>query len=668
MPLPVQNLADIYASQGMNNPQLTYDNNGNPIYVAQSGDTLPSITVHPKQSISNIDVDQLAKKYGGDEIAPTNVKSNVDIDALAKKYGGTDSEEPPEKPKEFWQGFRDDPSWSGLLARASVSTLRGLKDIVDTGAQGLASGVSAVADKMLPESLAGPIRQSAQDIKQQDVAGRNQYNQEYPPSEGMLPNVTDIGRVAGQIAATAPLMPAKIIQGIRAAAGALPTMTATGEQVAAPLIRRLAASSGVGAVGGGVLGAATNSTNDQGLASNVGTGVLTGAVAGPVVTSAGDLAKSIGSKVIGKVSPTVADLAKRAHELGINLKATQVSGSPLLKKFDQMSGMLPFSGAQGITDKQIGQFTKAVSRTFGENTSEITPEVVASARKKIGGNMERVYKGATVQADSKLAQDLNKIVNDAAGTHAEGELRPIMTQIRNVITKIDQNGNINGDAYHALTKYDAMLSQAQKSRNPNIANSANQIRTALEGALDRSLPADQKAVLNQARAQYKAAMTVKDLVDQSAEGYISPLKLMQKVVKSPGGKLRSGELGELADIGRKFFPTPADSGTPLGEKILSGAGMFLHNPLSAVTAGGSALLSGATALDVASGGVGLGINRLIRSGINSNAARKALIRSGTGETHGTINKFGEAITPYSSQFVKDKDHPLKITFEKKGTQ
>jgi hypothetical protein len=230
-----------------------------------------------------------------------------------------------------------------------------------------------------------------------------------------------------------------------------------------------------------------------------------------------------------------------------------------------------------------------------------------------------------------------------------------MTQIRNVITKIDQNGEISGEAYHALTKYDAMLSQAQKSRNPNIANSANRIRNALEGALDRSLPPNQKAILNQARQQYKAAMTVKDLVDQSAEGYVSPLKLMQKVNKAPGGKLGSGELGELADIGRKFFPTPADSGTPLGEKILSATGAFLHNPLSAATAGGSALLSGATLFDVGSGGIGLTVNRLLRAAVNSNVTRRAIIRSGTGETHGIINKAGEAIQPYSSQLVKRKN-------------
>lgn len=636
MPLPVQNLSDIYASQGMNNPQLTTDANGNSVYQASSNDT---------------DVTDLYNNFNDKK--DHSKTSNIDVDDLYKAFGEPVAKT-EEKPQEFWQGFRNDPSWSGLLAKAGVSTLRGLKDIVDTGAEGLSSGVSAIADKVLPESLAGPIRQSAKDVSTDNKSSQAQYNSEYPPSEGLMPNVTDVGRAVGQIAGTAPLMPTKIFQGIRAAAGALPTVLSTGEKVAAPFVKRAIAATGVGAVGGGVLGAATNSTNDEGLASNVGKGIVTGGIGGPLVTGAGDLAKGIGSKVVGKVSSTVADLAKRAKELGIDLKATQVSGSPLLKKFDQMSGMLPFSGSQGITDKQIGQFTKAVSRTFGANTDEITPKVVSKARKDIGATMETVYKNSTVNADSKFGNDLQQIVQDMPGVLDDKEYAPIIHNIRNIITKINVNGEISGDAYHAMTKYDAVLSQAQQSRNPNIANFANRVRNALEGALDRSLPPDQKAILSKARSQYKAAMTVKDLVDQSAEGHVSPLKLMQKVIKSPGGKLRSGELGELADIGRKFFPTPADSGTPLGEKFLTGIGAALHNPISALSAGGGALLSGATYLDIGSAGIGLTANRVIRNILNSNVTRRAIIRSGTGETHGIINKLGEAVTPYSGKLVDDK--------------
>lgn len=612
-----------------------------------------------------MDIDELAKEFAP-SVKPSEAKaleSRANIDELVNEFAPKDEPKIEEKKQEFWQGLNDDPSWSGLAKRIGIGALRGAKDVVDTGAHGVGNVVSAIADKTLPESLAGPIRKSVEGMKAEDKAAQEQYSKEYPQAEGMIPNAGDVGRIGGQVAATIPVMPARLIQGVNAAVGALPTISATGTKIAAPIINRLTGAAASGAIGGATLGATTASTNDESLPENVGKGALSGLIAGPLLTGSANAAKTVGGKVLGKISHTTADLAKRAEELGIDLKATQVSGSPLLKKLDQVSGMLPFSGAQGITDKQVGQFTRAISRTFGEDSSEITPKMIADARKRIGGDMENIYKGSTVKVDKHLADDLRNVVDNAKGTVAENELKPIVTQIKNIVSKIDQNGEISGEAYHGLTKYDAMLSKAQKSSNPNIASHANQIRSALEDILDRNLPSDQKAALSKARGQYKAAMTVKDLVDQSAEGYVSPLKLMQKVNKSPGGKLRSGELGEIADIGRKFFPTPADSGTPLGETIMHSLGAVLHNPLPTMGAAAGALASGGAAADIASGGVGLAVNRLIRAGVNSKVARNAIIRSGTGETHGLTNKLAGAVTPYSAELDRKRE-PLRITIYK----
>lgn len=616
--------------------------------------------------LKNVDLDALTSEYGS--TTPSALKG-IDVQSLEQQYGGTvepkTTKSSTDQPK-FWEGLNSDPSWSGLAKRVGIGALRGAKDVIDTGAEGLARGTSYVADKILPENLALPIRQSAESTIAADKLARNQYDTQYPSNAGIVPTAADTGRFVGQIAATAPLMPVKAIQGINAAAGALPTILATGEKVAAPIMNRLGAAIGTGALGGAVMGGAISSSNDKTLAENIGEGALSGAVGGPLLVGASQLGKSVGGKIIGGVDRRTADLAKRAEELGIDLKATQVSDSPLLKKYDQVSGMLPFSGAQGISNNQIGQFTKAVSRTFGENTSNITPELAENARKKIGNEMNTVYKNSTIVADPKLAADLKTVFDNATATHVEGELKPVINQIRNVIGKIGPNGEIDGKAFHDLVSYNGVLSKAQQNSNPNIRNSANEIYSALQKALDRSLPTDQKEILDKARAKYKAVMTVKDLVDASADGHVSPLRLMQKVNKSPGGKLRSGELGELADIGRKFFPTPADSGTPLGETIMTGLGNLLHSPLSVGSAAGSALLSGATMLDMGAGAFGLGVNRVMRSGINSNAARRALIRSGTGETYGTINKLADVVVPYSSQITrqKDKDHPLRITVTK----
>lgn len=611
--------------------------------------------------LSGIKLEDLKSYFDGGSSQQNDPLKGINIDDLKAHIAAVPEVLIKPKSEEFWQGLNNDPSWSALGKRIGIGVLRGGKNVLDTGAHALAKGTSYLADKILPEELALPIRQSTEQTISTDKSARDQFDSEYKDSVAV-----DIGRVGGQIAATLPIMPAKAFQAIAAGAKALPTMLATGEKIAAPLANRLVSAAGQGALGGAVLNTATSSTNDKSLAENVGEGVVTGGIGGPLLTGIAAGGKALGSKIVGRISQTRAELAKRADELGISLKATQVSSSPLLKKYDQVSGMLPFSGAQGVTDTQLGQFTRAISRTFGKDVGEITPKIIADARKEIGQGMENIYKTSTVKADSQLAIDLKRVFDEAATNYQSPEIKPVVNNIREITKKINSYGEIDGETYHALTKYDAVLSKAQKSSNPNIRNSANQIRVALEGALDRSLASGAKEALSKLRGQYKAAMTVKDLVDASADGYVSPLKLMHKVTKSPGGKLRSGELGEIADIGRAFFPTPADSGTPLGETMLNGLGSLLHNPLPVASAAGGALYSGAALLDVAAGAAGLGVNRAMREAVNSKFTKNAIIRSGTGETHGLTNKLVEKAVPYTSLPIrKDNDHPLRITINPK---
>lgn len=614
--------------------------------------------------LAGIDLDSLDQKYdpgasSNDNSSDTPLKitihpalKDVDLKSLDAKYGGASDTPAPvlaAVPQEFWQGANDTQGVLGVAERFGIGALRGAKDVLDTGAHGLANTTSYVANKVLPTNISAPIQQSADSTIASDTAARNQFNETYPNSTAI-----DLGRVAGQVAATAPLMPTGIMAGIDAGAGALPTVMPSGIKVAAPLINRLGAAVGKGAVGGGVYGGATASQNDKSLGENVGENAITGALAGPVMEGAANTAKALGGAAIGKISATTAQLAKRAEELGIPLKATQVSNSPLLKKYDQISGMLPFSGAQGITDNQTSAFTRAVSRTFGENTDEITPKVISDARQRIGGDIENVGRSATIKADVPLHNDLKQIITDAHGTMTDAELRPIAQQIQNIIDKIDANGNISGEAYQGLVNYKAVLSKAQNNSNPNIRNAANEIRSALDDALTRSIPADEKAALLKARSQYKAVMTIKDLAEADEHGNVSPLRLMQKVMKSPGGKLRSGELGELADIGRAFFKTPADSGTPLGVAVMQNIAPVLHSPVTALGSAGSALLSGATLGTVGEGAAGLALNRGLREVVNSAPIRNAIIRAGAGETHGAVNRLTSVLAPYSAALVPNK--------------
>lgn len=609
--------------------------------------------------MAKLDPEALAREFGyqseGDK------KPSDNYENLAKEFGYDANYKEPVAPEQsFWQGLQNDPTLSGALKRFGVGALRGAKDVVDTGAEALAKGTSYVADKILPEDLAKSIRSSADATIAEDKAARETYNKEYPQSEGVIPSAAELGRISGQIGATLPIMPTKAFGAINAGAKALPTVTATGQKIAAPFLNRAIGAAGTGALGGALVGAATSSANDKSLAENVGEGAITGAIGGPLIEGAASLGKNVAGKIVGKISPARASLAERASQLGIELKASQVSNSPTFKKYDQISGMLPFSGAQGMTNNQINQFTRAVSKTFGKDVDEITPQVIQQARKDIGKGMERIYLNSTIKADTQLQNDLINIVREAGTNLPESEVKPIFNNIINIASKVSQSGEIDGEAFNSLIKYDATLSKLQQNSNPNIRNYANEIRKSLENALTRSVSPADKAELTALRRQYKSAMTVKDMVENDPEGKVNPLKLMRKVTQAPGGKLGSGELGELADIGREFFINPADSGTPLGTYILNNIAPAIHNPVAAGAAAGGALLKGATYGDLAAGGVGLGLNRLTREALNSKAVRDSIVRAGQGSTYGNVNSFTTAIEPYSTYLVENNKSKSKM--------
>lgn len=607
------------------------------------------------------EIDDLMAKYG--EVPKSGIikampKSDDSVDTLFSKYSGEPVKEEAPKEQEFWQGLTNDPSWSGLAKRVGVSLLRGGKDVIDTGAHGLQNATTYVADKVLPEATANSIRKSVEESQAADKAGREAYDKEYGDSLPMK-----VGRIGGQLVASAPVMPAKAFQAVDVAAGALPVLR-NGVQVAAPIANRLVGAAGKGALGGAELNAATSSTNDKSVAENVGEGAISGAIGGPLIAGAGAAGKGLLNLINTGISKSRAALAERAAQLGIDLKASQVSSSPTFKKYDQMSGMLPLSGAQNEKDKQVSQFTRAISRTFGKDTDEITPAVVKDARKTIGQEIENVGKNSTIHADSQLAQDLSKIVHDASRSKTKAEMRPLMAHIEDIIDKFrNGNGSMDGEAYTSLTGYRSALSKAQRGKS-NIANEANEIREALDNALTRHVADADRQKLLDARRKYKAVMTIKDLVEGDPEGHVSPLKLMQKVMKAPGGKSGAGELGKLADIGRAFFPTPSDSGTPLGTKLLDVLAPFTRSPIGASVATAAALKSGVGMLDMGLSAAALPVNRLIRKAANSESMRQDIINAAKGQTHTKTNRAVDKLIPYSALPVQRKNEPKRVYITK----
>ena len=356
---------------------------------------------------------------------------------------------------------------------------------------------------------------------------------------------------------------------------------------------------GAGLATNALAGAATNATVSGADAAargaspaSVGTSALIGGGLGALAPALGAGVNALGRVATGgAMAPEDATLAALARDkYGIPLTNDQLSGDTGMSFLRSASDRLPFSGAgSDIANTQAG-FNQAVSNTIGENAPKLTPQIMNSAKSRIGSMFDSVAANTSIKADPQFDNDLLKVVSDAqdSGMTAD-ELRPINKIFDSILDAVDPNTRtIDGSAYQTLTRSNTPFGRALSNPNSNISGVAGEIKDALDDALGRSAsPADLQA-FQDAKSQWRNLRTIEGNVAQNG-GDVSPARLASDLNNSRFSKNTlayggGGDLGELAVIGQKFMKPPQSSGT--AERLAS------LGALGAVGAGGNALLSG----------------------------------------------------------------------------
>lgn len=363
-----------------------------------------------------------------------------------------------------------------------------------------------------------------------------------------------------------------------------------------PILQAASATAGTGA-------ADVIRENGGSPLAQIGAGVA-GALIPPLAAGAGGVIANYAKG--GGVSPAVANLAKTAEgKFDIPISAAKISSSPFIKHLDSLLSKIPFTGNLAKDDAARTAFTRAVSRTFGADSDSLTPEVMKAARTRIGQTFDDVAKNTAIKADDAFVSNLTKIANEIPSVVAESEAAPLRTQIQNILSKVGDDGVIDGKAYQTLTSKGSPLDRVMSSSDSNIRHYAGQIRETLDDALERSASPEALQSLRQARLEWKNMRTVQDLAAKAGiEGEISPALLLGAVKKSYKDMPYSGagDVGELAQIGQRFLKEAPTSGT--AERLqtlnmLRGAGLFggglmAGNPAAAVgTVLGAAGVAGA---------------------------------------------------------------------------
>lgn len=383
-----------------------------------------------------------------------------------------------------------------------------------------------------------------------------------------------------------------------------------------------------GELGGGITGLATMglaAPTAMGLAGSLATRMAAGALSGTginatdaAIRSGGDpyetaLGGAIGGtfglggplvgQAIGAAGRKLFGLGQRgsqylldeAEKRGIPISAIQTSGSRFLQKTNQMVGQLPF-GAGKFDAQQQAAVERAVSNTFGEDTSRITSKEMLAAKKRLGQSFDDLRDRMTVGYDQPLIDKMNDIGARAEDFLEPGQSRIVANHSKNILNKFDEDGTMSGGAYRGLTESKSELSKGVKA-NTTAAPYLAEMRDALDDAAKRASDPELSAQLTQTKYQYKNMKTIEPLINEG-EG-ISPLSLQKAASKSFRDRAYTGagDLGAIADIAQAYMKQPRDSGTPAGNMImglLTGHGPGVVGALAGAGAGGYASYSGAS--------------------------------------------------------------------------
>jgi len=347
------------------------------------------------------------------------------------------------------------------------------------------------------------------------------------------------------------------------------------------------------AAGGAVNGGASAGLIDPGTA---GTGALIGGALPVATKAAGAVGNAIGRTVAGKpIAPEVKALADRASQLGIDIPADRLVNSKPLNALASSLDYVPGSGRAATMDKMNSQLNTALSKTFGQNSDNVTA-ALRKAQGDLGGKFDKVLQSNTVKVDQQFMTDLADAANMASRELGSDGAGIISKQVDDILAKAT-TGEIDGQAAYNIKKTLDRIS----NRSTPEAFYARELKKKLMEALDRSLGATQAAEFAAVRKQYSNMLSLENLAQNGAEGNISIARLANmKNINNP-------ELQELADISAQFL------------KSREGA----HGAAQRVGAGALALgLTGPQGL-AAGMATGRGANMLLNSSMMKNAVTGA---------------------------------------------
>jgi hypothetical protein len=292
--------------------------------------------------------------------------------------------------------------------------------------------------------------------------------------------------------------------------------------------------------GGAVTGGASAALVDP---EHAGAGAVVGGALPGAAKVIGTTARAAGRVMRGsEVTPEVMALADRAKQLGIDVPADRIADSKPLNAVAAGLNYVPFSGRAATEQNMQNQLNRALSATFGQNSANVTA-ALRKAQGDLGGEFDRVLRSNTVRVDQPFLDALAEAESRATSELGSDGARVIKNQIDEIMSKVDANGEIDGQAAYNIKR---VLDRIGKRNTPE-AYYASDLKRDLMGALNRSMTPEASAAFAKTRQQYGNMLALEKLAKNGVDGDISIARLAN--LKNINNK----DLQELADIAAQFL-------------------------------------------------------------------------------------------------------------------
>lgn len=471
---------------------------------------------------------------------------------------------------------------------------RGARDVIDTGAQLLATGFDKVAGTKEGERVAAINK-----------AGTDEFRRDYGGS-----TAAEVGRVGGQIATTLPVGGALGL-GVRAvgAAAAAPRVAALGEAIASGGLSAQGAGLGVRTAGGAISGGVTAGLADP---EQAGTGVALGAAVPAVARGFGVAGQAIGRAVRGPEVPLgVRQAAQDAQALGYVIPPTQVAPTLGNRIIEGLAGKI--TTAQNASARNQETTTALAKRALGvADNEQLTPELLQNIRQRAGAAYDAVGSTGTITPSSaytKALDDITAPYRRAAQGFPDAAPNPVIAQIDSLRSgafdarsAIDKIRELRGMA-------DAAYRRGEKDMGKAFRDGAGALENVIEQHLaTNGFPLAMLDEFRNARQLIAKTYSVERALNPTT-GSVSAKDLAAQLKR---GRPLSGELRQAGEFATAF-PTAAQVTERVGSRPQA-------SPLDWALAGGLGAISGGNPLSL----IGLGARPAARAAALSGPIQRAL--------------------------------------------